>query len=233
MYYDFLYLIIIVMAVFVGIMAYVENKKYKASSYGKQSKNSFWKVINDQGARGEYRMSQILEKSSLEKKLLFNVYIPKGKGNQTTEIDIIMICSKGVYVVENKNYSGWIFGSEKDQKWCETLKGKKYFFYNPIKQNNTHLKYLERLLQINDEKYTSLITFNSNANLKKVTVISENVHVVAYDDVPKFLKQEIKKADCLTETQIEEIYSCLIPYTQVTEEEKRKHVENIKTRYKK
>ncbi|MBD8948316.1 MAG: NERD domain-containing protein, partial [Blautia obeum] len=34
-------------------------------------------------------------------------------------------------------YSGWIFGNEKSKNWCETLKGKKYFFYNPIKQNKT------------------------------------------------------------------------------------------------
>ena len=69
--------------------------------------------------------------------------------------------------IENKNYSGWIFGDEQSKNWCETLKGKKYFFYNPVKQNRSHIKNLERLLQIGEEKYISLITFNTNANLKK------------------------------------------------------------------
>lgn len=44
------------------------------------------------------------------------------------EIDMIMLCQKGIYVIENKNYSGWIFGDEKSKNWCEILKGKKIFF---------------------------------------------------------------------------------------------------------
>lgn len=65
-----------------------------------------------------------------------NCYIPNRSGDKI-EIDMIMLCQKGIYVIENKNYSGWIFGDEKSKNWCETLKGKKYFFYNPIKQNRT------------------------------------------------------------------------------------------------
>lgn len=41
-----------------------------------------------------------------------NCYIPNRSGDKT-EIDMIMLCQKGIYVIENKNYSGWIFGNEK------------------------------------------------------------------------------------------------------------------------
>ena len=116
-----------------------ENKKYKSSSYGKQSQKSFWKIIFNQGARGEYRTSQLIDKAPFKNKMLFNCYIPNRSGDKT-EIDMIMLCQKGIYVIENKNYSGWIFGNEKSKNWCETLKGKKYFFYNPIKQNRSHIK---------------------------------------------------------------------------------------------
>lgn len=229
--YEFLYMIVALSIIITGMKAYTENTKYKASSYGQQSNRSFWKILNDQGARGEYRISQLLDESSLEKRLIFNAYIPKGKNDQTTEIDIIMITCKGIYVIENKNYSGWIFGNEKDQKWCETLKGKKYFFYNPIKQNRTHIKCLEQLLQIGEEKYTSLITFNRDANLKKVTVMSDNVYVVAYRDIKRYLKKENEKQDQFTRTQMEEIYNKLQPYTQVTDEIKENHIKTIKKRY--
>ena len=225
--------VVVFTVLIVGITAYIENTKYKNSSYGKQSTRSFWNILNDKGARGEYRMSELLDKSSLEKKLLFNVYIPKKKEDDTTEIDIIMICTKGIYVLENKNYSGWILGSEKDRRWCETLNGKKYFFYNPIRQNNTHIKYLEKLLQIGEEKYTSLITFNSSANLKKITVESENVYVIAYNSLSKFLKNEKAKPDRLTSEEINQLYERLLPLTQVTKAQKQQHIDNIKKKYQK
>lgn len=53
-----------------------------------------------------------------------NCYIPNRSGDKI-EIDMIMLCQKGIYVIENKNYSGWIFGDEKSKNWCEILKGKK------------------------------------------------------------------------------------------------------------
>ena len=76
-----------------------------------------------------------------------NCYVPNRSGDKI-EIDMIMLCQKGIYVIENKNYSGWIFGDEKSKNWCEILKGKKYFFYNPIKQNKSHIKNLEKQLQV-------------------------------------------------------------------------------------
>lgn len=78
-----------------------ENKKYKNSSYGKQSSKSFWKTISNQGARGEYRTSLVIDDAPLKDKMIFNCYIPNRSGDKT-EIDMIMLCNKGIYVIENK-----------------------------------------------------------------------------------------------------------------------------------
>ena len=51
---------------------------------------------------------------------LRNLYVPKENG-ETTEIDLVYITQKGVFVIESKNYSGWIFGNEKDQYWTASL----------------------------------------------------------------------------------------------------------------
>ena len=76
--------VVVFTVLIVGITAYIENTKYKNSSYGKQSTRSFWNILNDKGARGEYRMSELLDKSSLEKKLLFNVKSPNFKTSLST-----------------------------------------------------------------------------------------------------------------------------------------------------
>lgn len=231
-----IYEILIILAVVVWAAVVIkycqENSIYKKSAYGKQSNNTFWKTISNQGARGEYRISQVLEKAPFEHKLIFNCYIPNRTGEKT-EIDIIFLSTKGIYVVENKNYSGWIFGDEKSKNWCETIKGKKYFFYNPIKQNKSHIKNLEKLLQLGEESYISLITFNSGANLKKITVESSNTFVIHYNKLKKFLQDQKNKSDFFTSEKLEEIYQTLLPGTQLSDEEKQEHIDRIKNKYKK
>ena len=66
---------------------------------------------------------------------LRNVYLPADKG-ETSEIDLLYITQKGIFVLESKNYSGWIFGSESQYQWTSSLpNGEKFHFYNPINQS--------------------------------------------------------------------------------------------------
>lgn len=231
-YTMFIIAIVVIVCGAVAVAYWYENTQYKKSSYGKQSKKSFLQIINNQGARGEYRTSQILETATFENKLLFNCYIPNRSGDKT-KLDIIMISTKGIYVVENKNYSGWIFGDEQSKNWCETLKGKKFFFYNPVKQNESHIKNLEKILNIGEDKYISLITFNKNAILKKVKTESPKLYVKKYEELKKFIKEQEKYSDILQHEEIEEIYKRLLPGTQLNDEEKQEHIERIKKQYKK
>ena len=79
-----------------------------------------------------------------EGKVLRNVYVPK-EGGGTSEIDVLFITSRGVFVIESKNYSGWIFGNEADRYWTQCLEGgQRNRFYNPIWQNRGHVKWLGR-----------------------------------------------------------------------------------------
>ena len=80
-------------------------------------------------------------------KILRNIYIPKGNG-EMSEADVVYITQKGIFVFESKNYSGWIFGDEKDTYWTASLPGgQKNRFYNPIRQNRTHIKWLQKYVE--------------------------------------------------------------------------------------
>ena len=108
-------------------------------------------------------------------KFLFNIYIPKGE-NGTTEIDVLLITTKGLFVFESKNYSGWIFGDEDKRNWYQTPpqgkgKSRKESFYNPIMQNRTHIKHLKALLGESIPMH-SIITFSDRCTLKNVLVTS-------------------------------------------------------------
>ena len=51
-----------------------------------------------------------------------DVIIPSKNG--TTQIDHLLVSPYGLFIVETKNRKGWIFGSENQPKWTQTLYGK-------------------------------------------------------------------------------------------------------------
>ena len=53
-------------------------------------------------------------------KVLQNIYIPQNDEG-TTEIDLLYLTQKRIFVIESKNYSGYIFGNEKYSKWTSSL----------------------------------------------------------------------------------------------------------------
>ena len=123
--------------------------KYKNSNYYGNTQNSYWSVFGDNGKYGEYRLYQDLQSFELIGcKFLFNLYVPRDN-SKTSEIDIIMFHPKGLFVIESKNYSGWIFGNESHKQWTQTLpigygESHKERFYNPIMQNATHIRAIRK-----------------------------------------------------------------------------------------
>ena len=61
--------------------------------------------------------------------------------NKSCQIDHIVINENGVFVIETKNYSGRVYGTDQQHEWTQVLKyGKvKNKFYSPVKQNQTHI----------------------------------------------------------------------------------------------
>jgi hypothetical protein len=184
------------------------------------------------GAAGERRIRRRLARFEKEGgKLLSNIYIPKMSGG-TTEIDLLLIHPKGLFVFESKNYSGWIFGNEVYQNWTQTLpKGRrgdvhKERFYNPILQNASHIKHLMPHVRKSIPVW-SIIVFSDECTLKDITVRSNNVCVIHCHQVASAVKQICKEtqSDFLTEADIAELYNNLLTYTNVSKEEKRNHAQ--------
>lgn len=205
---------------------------FRQGTYSKMTGNGYCKTISDRGKYGEYLTYKELK--AFEKdggKFLFNCYLPKADG-ATTEIDVMLIHSTGIFVMESKNYSGWIFGSEKNKTWTQTLRNgnrrvQKEHFYNPIMQNHTHIKWLKEIVGSNIPLY-SVIAFSERCSLKDITVESPNVKVINRQHIHETVKQLGNRSiQSLSKMDIERIYEMLLPYTQTSEYEKLKHIENI------
>ncbi|OFT00427.1 nuclease [Neisseria sp. HMSC31F04] len=93
-----------------------------------------------------------------------DLIIPSRSG--TTQIDHIYVSVFGIFVIETKNYTGWIFGSEKQSKWTQVVYKQKHYFQNPLRQNYAHIKALSELLQLPEEKFHSMVVFLGDCELK-------------------------------------------------------------------
>ena len=210
-----------------------EEKEYKSSTYYQTTQLPYSSVKNDSGRYGEYLTYKYLKVFETNgAKFLFNLYIPKGNG-VTSEIDILMICKNGLFVFESKNYSGWIFGNENQEKWYQTLpanrnKSNKECFYNPIMQNASHIKSLKTLLGT-EIPIWSIIVFSERCTLKNIQIYSKNIKVVNRYDVALAVSDICNhfNDNLLTESDIDEIYNKMFPFTQIDETVKKQHISNI------
>ena len=169
--------------------------------------------------------------------IIRNVYLPTNRG-ETTEIDLLYVTQKGIFVIESKNYTGYIFGSEENQNWTSTLymgkdrfnrkKVEKHHFYNPIWQNNTHIRCLKRYLQMEIPMY-SIIVFSSHCELKQIELHSPDVAVCQQGTLSYAIRKIWRKApDILTEMQIRAITGLLSALANQPESVREKHVQDIK-----
>lgn len=164
--------------------------------------------------------------------VLRNVYVPK-KDGETSEIDVLYITEKGIFVIESKNYSGWIFGDEKSKTWTTVLPNKmKNRFYNPIMQNRTHIRYLRKYIN-DDIPLFSIIAFSERCELKKVSVESPDIHVIKRDRLYATVRDIWDSSQSVVDqTKRNEIYQKIKVLTDVDEATKLAHIKNIKEKYK-
>jgi restriction system protein len=118
------------------------------------------------GYLGEFLVHRTLEKSLSRPHytILRDVTLKTRKG--TTQIDHIVVSPYGIFVIETRHMSGWIFGSEHDAQWTRSFLRSKQRFQNPLRQNHGHIKALEELLRLDSSKFHSLVVFTGSAGFK-------------------------------------------------------------------
>ena len=207
----------------------------------------FWEIIKGEqpdiiksilnyenlGQFGEFSTEYALTNDNLEGKLIVlkNIYVPYQ--DKTSEIDLLMIHEKGIFVFESKNFSGWIFGSANQLNWTQSLQnGEKHHFYNPIRQNQTHIKALSEYLNMPISSFTSYIVFSERCSLKSVPEDTEQVIIVRRPNMLKKLRTQLRSSvNLYSPEKILQLAQKLQPLTNKSEAEKQQHIDNIKEKY--
>lgn len=157
---------------------------------------------------------------------IFNDLLFENNGYSTL-IDHLVVSPYGVFVIETKGYKGWILGGEYSEKWTQNIYGRKFDFYNPVKQNDGHVRFLRHLLKCSvDIPLIPIVVFNNDAELK--VLVKDHIVVNRY----------------LLNDAIQQYHDVIISYetinwiiktihsnsTFVDKEEMRKHKDNVNAR---
>lgn len=151
-----------------------------------------------------------------------DVIIPSQHG--TTQIDHILVSPFGLFVIETKNYTGWIYGSETQSNWTQVVYQSKYSFQNPLKQTYRHKKVLSKYLGVKDSHIKTVISFVGNVEFK--TELPSNV---LKSGLGSFIKQF--REVVLSESEILRICILLKKTKSEVNISNEEHIQSLKYRH--
>jgi hypothetical protein len=180
-----------------------------------------WFKPSVKGWIGEKTVAAYLALLPKEEYYLYSdLMLPTNTG--TTQIDHIVVSLYGIFVIEVKNYKGWIFGSEKSAQWTQNIYGKKNNFMNPIHQNYAHIKALETILnQYADTKIVSIIAFSPGCDLK----VNTTSHVTYFHRLSSLIRNYSEKV--LEKLDMDKIATLLTEQNISSPDAKKDHIEMI------
>lgn len=174
------------------------------------------------GFFGEKAVSTFLSTLDPSKYLIINdLLIPAGQ--KTAQIDHVVVSNYGIFVIETKNYKGWILGNEYDDYWAQVIYKRKERLYNPIKQNSGHVRVLADVLkEYPNLKFISIVAFTTKCDLKVKTTtdVVYTVHIAS--TIKKYTEL------CISDEIKAQIHSKLNNSNIKGREAKKNHIESIK-----
>lgn len=198
--------------IFIAVVFLISLYIYDSSEFKKITNYSYFQAIFNKQVRATYKLFRILKSVHKNGKILLNIKLPDGYD----VIDAIYIQPSGVYVIDLKNMTGWLYGHEKANEWTLAMfKEKVLKFQNPLLFNGVVLKDLQKALSMNKPSiFHAIVVFTDNTVFKKLTLKTSEIGVINLHNLKSVLKKE--SAQNLSEVEMEEIYKSLASYTAFT-----------------
>lgn len=182
------------------------------------------RIIFPKGRMAEIRVHNVLKKLPDEYRALDNIII--GSNGYSSQIDHVVVSPYGIFVIETKGYKGWIHGGEESEYWTQNIYGKKYQFYNPIRQNKGHVTALLKTLpNVPKDAYIPVVCFNNDATL----FVKVHTHIVINR---RHLKKTIEqyKTPVLSPDIVSSTVVKLTEFTKTDREVEKEHINNARNR---
>ena len=182
-----------------ALSAYLNSPKFK----GKMGERAVDNTLQSHGFEKRYTVSDL-------------IFVSDGK---SVQIDHILINPHGLFVIETKNYGGRIYGSDGQHEWTQVLGRSKHRFYNPVKQNATHVYHLNKILPKKVPIHSVVVFVRNNTSY-----ITSN-SVVGLSSLPEYLSRY--RATVLTNDEIDELYDFFMELKANTDVSALEHIESV------
>jgi hypothetical protein len=117
--------------------------------------------------RGEELLSSVIRKNFGPPAYHLMNHVTLQLRDGTTQVDHILVSKYGVFVIETKDYKGWIFANATQKSWTQVLFRWRFRFQNPIFQNMRHVRAVQELLDfLPPGAIKSLVVFTGDAEFK-------------------------------------------------------------------
>ena len=169
---------------------------------------------------GENYAKKELKKLPKEDYIILNDIMIELNDN-TYQIDHIVVSKYGIFVIETKQYNGYIYGDKYDKKWIRKCKRKDIYYTNPIRQNYGHVLAICELLNIEKEKVFNIVYIPSTA---KIDVKHDGEVVLGGR-----LYNKIKSFQNIIINNSQEISNIILSRNIIDKKLRTKHNERVKT----
>ncbi len=115
------------------------------------------------GKKGEAKVSSVLKKLPGAYFVFDDVVFENASSKMTHQIDHILIHPHGLFVIETKNYFGFLEYDEGSRSWSKTIRGKKIRIGNPLYQNKSHAITLRKALKSKYKPIPVVVFVKDNA----------------------------------------------------------------------
>ena len=169
----------LVVAVYINYKVFTSKTGVRGSSRNQRQiqvpvpQKTGYTVTDMAGAEGEFVVSQTLSSLGSEYVVLNDILLDTRGGY--TQVDHVVVSVYGIFIIETKNYSGKVVGSENAVQWKHYRNdGSGHDFYNPIKQNRAHCIAICNVLGLKLPDVVPIVVFTDKCTLD----VSCNSYVV-------------------------------------------------------
>jgi restriction system protein len=197
---------------------YSRNKSIKIHNHGHGHR-----CYTEGLSRSEYKIVELLAHNlDHNKYFIFNNIILPSQNTETTQIDHIVVSRYGIFVIESKEVSGWIFANNSRKHWTQTFpRGRKYSMYNPILQNYCHVSAIKNQLGFIGNRIFNVVVFSGDCEFK-----TEKPENVFYEhELIDYIKSKLEIV--LKEVELLVVIGKLSMLCQVTETTNEEHAQNV------
>ncbi|MCM1321360.1 MAG: NERD domain-containing protein [Bacteroides sp.] len=221
-------MIFLFLALIIFVLFKLKPPKTKRSDEKFRNENTgfdFLRKESIKGSVGEFHVAARLKFSGSENCKVLNDVLFKNNSGRTSQIDHVIVSPYGIFVIETKNYKGWIFGNEKSEEWLQVLYKERHHFRNPVKQNLSHVYALKEILRgFPNARYFPIVVFAGSAELRQ---IESSVPVLYASELNAAIKK-LSVSQCLSMEEIDKIVSLLESRNIESKENKKAHVREIR-----